>query len=92
MKTIKFYNFRMESMHAQIFKGIITATMLPKKIQNVSKGLVNSDYVNCKYMAVDIHAFNVVIDNSNLQKILDELSKFFVVKNIPITSNSYWLS
>lgn len=90
--TIKFYNFRMQSIHAQIFKGIITNTMLPKKIQHVSKGLVNSNYVRCKYMAVDIHAFNVVIDDSNLQTVLDALTKFFVVRNIPITSNSYWLS
>ena len=90
--TMNFYNFRMQSIHAQIFKGIITSTMLPKKIQYVSKGLANSNYVKSKYMADDIHAFNVVIDDSSLQKVLVELSKFFVVKNIPITSNSYWLS
>lgn len=91
--ALKSYMFRMDKANAQTFRSICTLTQLPRAIQYTSEG---APLVKSKYMNPKIHAFNLILDDTNsieINTILNSIRSVFAdTKLMPNQKSSYWVS
>ncbi|CCQ41552.1 hypothetical protein DVQ51_09575 [Yersinia enterocolitica] len=85
--------FRMEKSHSQLFRSTVSMTQRAIRIQHVSVGLCakNKIQILTKYMSIDIHVFNIIIDSSNENLMLNAINSKFSIVTILGSKTTYWI-